>query len=160
MAPPFSLRFQKDEVMHNTILLVEDNQDDQLLTKAALEMNNILNEVVVAENGVEALEYLNGKGKWQGRNVNDLPALVLLDLNMPKMGGFDVLKHIRSEPRTELLPVVVLTTSQEDCDLVDSYKNGANSYVKKPVDFDEFTDAAKQLGIYWLMVNESPLKNR
>lgn len=146
--------------MHKTILLVEDNQDDQLLTKAALEMNNILNEVVVAENGVEALEYLNGKGKWQGRNVNDLPALVLLDLNMPKMGGFDVLKHIRAEPRTELLPVVVLTTSQEDCDLVDSYKNGANSYVKKPVDFDEFTDAAKQLGIYWLMVNESPLKNR
>lgn len=146
--------------MHKTILLVEDNQDDQLLTKAALEMNNILNEVVIAENGVEALDYLNGKGKWQGRNVEDLPALVLLDLNMPKMGGFDVLKHIRADPRTELLPVVVLTTSQEDCDLVDSYKSGANSYVKKPVDFDEFTDAAKQLGIYWLMVNESPLINR
>ncbi|HSG60391.1 MAG TPA: response regulator [Pseudomonadales bacterium] len=146
--------------MQKTILLVEDNLDDQLLTKAALEMNNILNEVVIAENGVEALDYLNGKGKWEGRNVDDLPALVLLDLNMPKMGGFDVLKHIRAEPKTELLPVVVLTTSQEDCDLVDSYKNGANSYVKKPVDFDEFTEAAKQLGIYWLMVNESPLKNR
>jgi two-component system response regulator len=142
--------------MQRTILLVEDNPDDQLLTKAALEMNNILNEVVIAENGVEALDYLNGRGKWEGRNVDDLPALVLLDLNMPKMGGFDVLKHIRNDPRTELLPVVVLTTSKEDRDLIDSYKQGANSYVKKPVDFDEFTEAARQLGIYWLMVNESP----
>ncbi len=143
--------------MNKTILLVEDNPDDQLLTKAALEMNNILNEVVIAENGVEALDFLNGQGKWEGRNTDELPALVLLDLNMPKMGGFDVLKHIRANPRTELLPVVILTTSKEDRDLVDSYKNGANSYVKKPVDFDEFTNAAKQLGIYWLMVNESPL---
>ena len=143
--------------MNKIILLVEDNPDDQLLTKAALEMNNILNEVVIAENGVEALDFLNGRGKWEGRNIDDLPALVLLDLNMPKMGGFDVLKHIRADPRTELLPVVILTTSKEDRDVVDSYKNGANSYVKKPVDFDEFTNAAKQLGMYWLMVNESPL---
>lgn len=146
--------------MNKIILLVEDNPDDQLLTKAALEMNNILNEVVIAENGVEALDFLNGRGKWEGRNLDDLPALVLLDLNMPKMGGFDVLKHIRADPRTELLPVVILTTSKEDRDLVDSYKNGANSYVKKPVDFDEFTNAAKQLGMYWLMVNESPLVTR
>ncbi len=146
--------------MNKIILLVEDNPDDQLLTKAALEMNNILNEVVIAENGVEALDFLNGRGKWEGRNTDDLPALVLLDLNMPKMGGFDVLKHIRADPRTELLPVVILTTSKEDRDLVDSYKNGANSYVKKPVDFDEFTNAAKQLGMYWLMVNESPLVTR
>lgn len=146
--------------MNKIILLVEDNPDDQLLTKAALEMNNILNEVVIAENGVEALDFLNGRGKWEGRNIDDLPALVLLDLNMPKMGGFDVLKHIRADPRTELLPVVILTTSKEDRDLVDSYKNGANSYVKKPVDFDEFTNAAKQLGMYWLMVNESPLVTR
>jgi len=138
--------------------LVEDNPDDQILTKAALKMNNIVNDVVIAENGVEALEYLHGEGKWEGRNVEDLPALVLLDLNMPKMGGFDVLKHIRSEPLTALLPVVILTTSKEDRDLVDSYKNGANSYVKKPVDFDEFTEAAKQLGLYWLMVNEAPIK--
>jgi two-component system response regulator len=144
--------------MQKTILLVEDNPDDQILTKAALKMNNIVNDVVIAENGVEALEYLHGEGKWEGRNVEDLPALVLLDLNMPKMGGFDVLKHIRSEPLTALLPVVILTTSKEDRDLVDSYKNGANSYVKKPVDFDEFTEAAKQLGLYWLMVNEAPIK--
>jgi len=144
--------------MQKTILLVEDNPDDQILTKAALKMNNIVNDVVIAENGVEALEYLHGEGKWEGRNVEDLPALVLLDLNMPKMGGFDVLKHIRSDPLTALLPVVILTTSKEDRDLVDSYKNGANSYVKKPVDFDEFTEAAKQLGLYWLMVNEAPIK--
>jgi len=129
------------------ILLVEDNPDDEELTRIAFRQNHILNELVVARDGAEALEYLMGGG--------ELPALVLLDLKLPKVDGLEVLKRMRAEPRTALVPVVVLTSSREDQDLVESYRSGCNSYVRKPVDFGEFLGAAKQLGMYWLMLNEA-----
>jgi len=138
------------------ILLVEDNPDDEALTLRALKKNNLANEVVVARDGVEALDYLFGAGAYAGRDVSQLPKLVLLDLNLPRLSGLDVLRRIRLEPTTQILPVVVLTSSKEDRDLVDSYRLGANSYVRKPVDFVEFVEAARQLGLYWLVVNEPP----
>ena len=132
------------------ILLVEDNQDDEALTLHALRTNNIKNHVVVARNGVEALEFLFGAEK------QELPTVILLDLKLPKIDGLEVLRRLRAEERTRVLPVVILTSSNEENDLAKSYHLGANSYVRKPVDFDEFMNAARQLGLYWLLLNEQP----
>ncbi len=139
------------------ILLVEDNPDDVQLTLRALKKSKIMNEVIVAQDGIEALDYLFGTGKHAGRDAKALPQVVLLDLKMPKMDGLEVLQRIRGDERTKLLPVVVLTTSSEDRDRIESYKLGANSYVRKPVDFNQFAEAVNQLGLYWLVLNESPL---
>jgi two-component system response regulator len=138
------------------ILLVEDNPDDVKLTMRALKKANVLNDVVVAQDGAEAIEYLFGTGKYAGRDVDQKPQVVLLDLKMPKVDGLEVLQRIRADERTRLLPVVILTTSSEDKDRVSSYKLGANSYVRKPVDFNQFTEAVRQLGLYWLLLNEGP----
>jgi two-component system response regulator len=138
------------------ILLVEDNPDDALLTLDALQANRVGNKVVVARNGVEALDYLFGEGMYIGRDVIDLPAVVLLDLKLPKIDGLEVLRRIRTDKRSQLLPVVILTSSNEEEDRFKGYSLGANSYVRKPVDFDEFVKAAGQLGLYWLLLNEPP----
>jgi two-component system response regulator len=140
---------------NKVILLVEDNPDDVKLTLRALKKANVLNEVVVAQDGTEALDYLFGSGKYVGRDVNQKPQVVLLDLKMPKVDGFEVLQRIRADERTKLLPVVVLTTSSEDKDRVASYQFHANSFVRKPVNFEEFTEAVRQLGLYWLLLNET-----
>lgn len=139
-----------------TVLLVEDNPDDEILTLRALEKNRIRNPVVVARDGQEALDWLFGEGAYAGRDPAELPAVVLLDLKLPKVDGLEVLRRIRADERTRLLPVVVLTSSREDRDLTESYARGANSYVRKPVDFGEFVEAARQLGLYWLLLNETP----
>jgi two-component system response regulator len=141
---------------NKVILLAEDNPDDVKLTLRALKKNNIMNEVVVAQDGVEALEYMFGEGKFAGRDTAILPQVVLLDLKMPKMDGLEVLQRLRADKRTHLQPVVVLTTSSEDKDRIDSYKLGANSYIRKPVDFNQFAVAVQQLGLYWLILNEAP----
>jgi two-component system, response regulator len=133
------------------ILLVEDNPDDVELTLRAFRKNNIANEILVARDGAEALDQLHGQGA-----ANGLPAVVLLDLKLPKVDGLAVLRRIREDERTALLPVVILTSSREERDLVSGYSLGANSYVRKPVDFGEFVEAVKQLGLYWLMLNEVP----
>ena len=138
------------------ILLVEDNPDDELLAIRALKKNNISNEVVVARDGVEALDYLFGTGAHAGRDMSEMPQIILLDLKLPKIDGFEVLRRLRSDERTELLPVVVLTSSREEQDLTESYSLGANSYIRKPVNFTRFTEAIRQLGLYWLLLNESP----
>ncbi len=138
------------------ILLVDDNPDDVKLTMRALKKSNILNEIVVAEDGIEALDYLFGKGKYAGRDLSLKPQVILLDLKMPKMDGLELLRHIRADERTLPLPVVILTTSSEDRDRIESYKLGANSYVRKPVDFSQFVEAVQQLGLYWLALNEAP----
>lgn len=139
-----------------SILLAEDNPDDVQLTLRALKKSKIMNEVVVAQDGVEALDYLFGTGKYAGRDTKILPQVVLLDLKMPKMDGLEVLQRIRKNGQTKLLPVVVLTTSSEDRDRVESYELGANSYIRKPVDFNQFAEAINQLGLYWLVLNEAP----
>ena len=136
------------------ILLVEDNPDDEKLTLRALKKNNISNEVVVAHDGVEALDYLFGTGAHAGRDTSALPTVVLLDLKLPRVDGLEVLRRVREDERTKLLPVVVLTSSKEEQDLVKSYRLGANSYVRKPVDFTQFIEAVRQLGLYWLVLNE------
>ena len=136
------------------ILLVEDNPDDEKLTVRALKKNNVMNEVVSARDGVQAVEYLFGTGAHAGRDVNETPALVLLDLKLPKMDGLEVLKKIRADERTRRTPVVILTSSKEEQDLMNGYNLGANSYIRKPVDFNQFMDAVKQLGLYWLVLNE------
>ena len=138
------------------ILLVEDNPDDEELTLLALKRSNILNEVIVVRDGVEALDYLFATGTYADRDPSRMPQLILLDLKLPKMDGLEVLKHLRANPGTELIPVVVLTSSSEEEDMIASYRNGANSYVRKPVDFNRFADAIKQLGMYWLLLNEIP----
>jgi two-component system, response regulator len=138
------------------ILLVEDNPDDVALTLRSLEKNNIRNRVVVAGDGVEALDYLFGTGAHAGQDGIDLPVIVLLDLKLPRMDGMEVLKRIRRDERTQLIPVVILTSSVEESDLVNGYKLGANSYVRKPVDFVQFNEAVRQLGLYWLLWNEPP----
>ncbi len=139
-----------------TILLVEDNPDDELLAIRALKKNNIMNEVVVARDGAEALDYLFGTGAYEGRNTSIMPQVILLDLKLPKIDGLEVLKRLRDDDRTKLLPVVVLTSSKEERDLNESYRLGANSYIRKPVDFTQFSEAIRQLGLYWLVLNEAP----
>lgn len=143
-------------MMGKVILLVEDNPDDALLTVRALQQHNIQNEVVIARDGAEALAYLHGAGEGAVPDPRPLPALILLDLKLPKVDGLEVLRRLRAFPRTRLLPVVVLTSSKEEKDLVASYSLGANSYVRKPVDFDQFAEAVRQLGLYWLLLNEPP----
>lgn len=138
------------------ILLVEDNRDDEVLTLRALKTNNISNQVIVARNGVEALDYLFGTGAHAGRDPSDVPAVTLLDLKLPKVDGLEVLRRARADERTKLMPVVILTSSNEDQDLINGYRLGCNSYVRKPVNFDEFVQAAQQLGLYWLLLNERP----
>lgn len=138
------------------ILLVEDNPDDEELTLMALQKNNIVNEVVVARDGVEALEFLFGDGPQSFSQRRVLPAIILLDLKLPRVDGLEVLKRIRSDDRTRILPVVVLTSSREESDLLESYSLGCNSYVRKPVDFAQFVEATRQLGLYWLLLNEGP----
>jgi two-component system response regulator len=143
-------------IEENMILLVEDNPSDQALTLRALKKSNIRNEVVVARDGVEALDYLFARGDYMGRDPADLPAVVLLDLKLPKMDGIEVLQQIRSNEQTKLLPVVILTSSNEDQDRLESYLSGCNSYVQKPVDFIQFAEAIQQLGLYWLIINKPP----
>lgn len=136
------------------ILLVEDNSDDEVLTLRALKKNNIHNEVVVAHDGVQALDCLFGMGSHAGRDLGVMPQLILLDLKLPKIDGLEVLRRIRADERTRLLPVVILTSSNEQADRIAGYGLGANSYVRKPVDFAKFIEAVKQLGLYWLILNE------
>jgi len=138
------------------ILLVEDNPDDVDLTIRAFRKNNIANEVIVARDGVEAMDYLFATGGHAGRDPAEVPALVLLDLKLPKLDGLEVLKRLRTDERTRLLPVVILTSSKEEQDLVNGYSLGANSYIRKPVDFERFIEAVHQLGLYWLVLNETP----
>ena len=142
--------------MGKIILLVEDNPDDELLTRRALKKNNIGNEVVVARDGAEALDYLFGTGAYEGRDLSVMPQVILLDLKLPKVDGLEVLRRLRGDERTSLLPVVILTSSKEQQDLVDGYGHGANSYIRKPVDFAQFVEAVRQLGLYWLVLNETP----
>lgn len=137
------------------ILLVEDNRDDEELTLLAFEQSGIVNEVVVVRDGAEALDYLFGTGTYADRDLNNMPAVILLDLKLPKIDGLEVLRRLRADGQTRFLPVVVLTTSKEDQDLINSYRLGCNSYVRKPVDFTEFLEAARQLGLYWLRLNEA-----
>jgi len=138
------------------ILLVEDNPDDEALTLRALKKNNIHNEVAVAHDGAEALDYLFGTGPHAGRDPSVIPAVVLLDLKLPKIDGLEVLRRLRADSRTQHAPVVILTSSKEEQDLVRSYDLGCNSYIRKPVDFNQFIDAVRQLGLYWLVLNELP----
>ena len=143
------------------ILLVEDNADDEVLTLRALKKNNIRNEVVVARDGTEALDYLFATGMHAGRDLRVMPQIILLDLKLPKMDGFEVLNRVRSNEATRLLPVVILTTSNEDQDRIRGYGLGANSFVRKPVEFDKFIEAVRQLGLYWLILNEAaPIPRR
>jgi two-component system response regulator len=138
--------------MRNSILLVEDNPDDEALTRRAFKRSNIANELVVVRDGQEALDLLFGEGS----TMTSAPALVLLDLKLPKVDGLEVLKQIRAHESTRLVPVVILTSSREETDLIAGYGSGANSYVRKPVDFDQFSESVRQLGLYWLVVNEAP----
>jgi two-component system response regulator len=138
------------------ILLVEDDPDDVTLTLHALKKSNITNEVVVAHDGKEALDYLFGTGTYASRDTSKMPVLILLDLNLPKINGIEALQRIRADERTRLLPTVILTSSKEEQDLVNGYRSGANSYIRKPVDFDQFAEAIRQLGLYWLVLNEAP----
>jgi len=143
-------------IRDETILLVEDNPDDVELTLRAFRKNNIANEVVIARDGVEALDYLFGSGAYTDRDTTDMPRIILLDLKMPKLDGLQVLEHLRADERTKLTPVVILTSSKEEQDLISGYKSGANSYVRKPVDFNKFVEAVHQIGLYWLLINEAP----
>jgi CheY-like chemotaxis protein len=143
---------EKDKI----ILLVEDNPDDEALAIRALKRNHIRNEIVVAHDGVEALDYLFGIGIYAGRDIRIKPTVVLLDLKLPRVDGIEVLRCLREDERTKLVPVVVLTTSSEEQDMLDSYSLGCNSYIRKPVDFIQFSEAIRQLGMYWLLMNEPP----
>jgi two-component system, response regulator len=148
---------QKEREMNSkSILLVEDNPDDVALTLRAFKKNNISNKIIVTGDGAEALDYLYAKGKYAGRDAKDLPVLVLLDLKLPKIDGLDVLRTIRQNEFTKLLPVVILTSSTEEKNVVDGYKLGANSYVRKPIDFNDFEKVVHVLGLYWLIWNEPP----
>ncbi len=141
---------------NKVFLLVEDNPVDVSLTQRAFRRAGILNEMVVAQDGVEALDYLFGTGAYAGRDLSNPPVVVLLDLKLPRIDGLEVLRRIRADDRTRLLPVVILTSSKEERDVVESYSLGCNSYVRKPVDFDQFAEAVRQLGLYWMVLNEAP----
>jgi len=141
------------------ILLVEDNPQDAELTIRALKKRHLANHLIHVSDGQEALDFLFGTGIYQGRDINHLPKVVLLDLKLPKLDGIEVLSQLRADPRTCLLPVVVLTSSREDRDVIDTYRLGANSYIVKPVDFEKFSEAVSNLGLYWLLLNESPILN-
>jgi CheY-like chemotaxis protein len=141
---------------NNIILLVEDNPDDEALTLRALKKNNIANQVIIARDGAEALDYLFGAGQYSGRDANLTPKVLLLDLKLPKIEGLEVLRQLRADECTKLLPVVILTSSNEEKDRINGYGLGANSYVRKPVDFNQFIEAVRQLGLYWLVLNEPP----
>lgn len=145
-----------DRANHKVILLVEDNPDDEALAIRALKRHHIGNEIVVAHDGVEALDYLFGTGIYCGRDTSNKPSVVLLDLKLPRIDGLEVLRRLREDARTRFLPVVVLTTSSEEGDVLDSYSLGCNSYIRKPVDFIQFSEAIRQLGMYWLLMNEPP----
>jgi len=139
------------------ILLIEDNPDDELLTIRALKKNNIVNDIIVKRDGVEALDYLFGTGSHSSIDSHEMPQLILLDLKLPKLDGLEVLKRIRGSEHTRFIPIVILTTSNEQQDIMKSYEDGANSYIRKPVDFDQFVESVKQLGMYWLVLNEAPV---
>ena len=139
-----------------TILLVEDNPDDEELTRRALKEANIANEIIVARNGLEALDFLFGTGAYAGRELTRLPQLILLDIKLPKLNGLQVLERLRADPRTRLIPVVILTGSSEEEDVLSSYQLGANSYVRKPVEFERFSEAIRHVGLYWLLINQAP----
>ena len=141
---------------HKMILLVEDNPDDEALTLRALKKNNIGNELAVVRDGAEALDFLFCQGAYADRDPHDLPQVILLDLKLPKIDGLEVLRRIRANEKTHLLPVVILTSSDEEKDVLTSYSLGANSYIRKPVDYVQFTEAVRQLGLYWLVLNEPP----
>ena len=141
-----------------TILLIEDNPDDVELTLHAFQKNHMANDIVVAGDGAEGLDYLFGTGKYAGRDAEEPPALILLDLQLPKIGGLEVLRKVREDERTKRIPVVILTTSDEEEDIVNGYNGGANSYLRKPVDFTEFMNAVKQLEMYWMVLNTPPPK--
>ena len=138
------------------ILVVEDNPDDEALTLRALQKNHIAHEIMVVHDGVEALDYLFGRGQFADRDMSIMPELVLLDLKLPKIDGLEVLRHLRHDERTALIPVIVLTTSDEVTDRLESYRLYANSFIRKPVDFNKFMDAIRQIGMYWLVLNEPP----
>jgi len=142
--------------MEKTIMLVEDNANDEELTLRALRKSNIANEVFVARDGQEAVDFLFGTGRHAGREPTTMPAVILLDLKLPKLNGIDVLQRIRADARTRLIPVVVLTSSSEDEDMLRSYQSGANSYVRKPIEFSAFANAVTQLGMYWMLINQAP----
>jgi two-component system response regulator len=153
---PHAPRWLEVLLKEKVILLVEDNSDDEILTLRALKKNNITNEVVVARDGVEALDYLFGTGRYAGRDISVMPQITLLDLKLPKIDGLEVLRRVRANDATKFLPVVILTTSNEDKDRLAGYSLGANSYIRKPVDFEQFTQAVLQLGLYWLLLNQAP----
>lgn len=144
------------EVNTTIILLVEDNSDDEALTMRAFKKSNLRNEVIVVRDGAEALDFLFGIGDFEGRDLNVMPHLILLDLKLPKIDGLEVLRRLRADPRTKLLPVVILTSSKEQEDMIRGYSLGANSYVRKPIDFNQFIESIQQLGLYWLVLNEFP----
>jgi two-component system, response regulator len=146
--------------MKKIILLVEDNPDDQILTLRALQKSKVTTEMVVVNDGAEALDYLFGTGNYTNRDRSEMPQLILLDLKLPKIEGLEVLRQLRANEQTQLLPVVILTTSAEEQDRMQSYSQGANSYIRKPVDFAEFIQAVQQLGLYWLVLNEAPPQPR
>jgi CheY-like chemotaxis protein len=148
----------ENTMARKVILLVEDNPDDEALTMRALRKHNVTNQIVVAHDGAEALDWLFATGQHAGRDTDVVPQVILLDLKLPKVDGLEVLRRIRSDERTHLLPIVILTSSKEEEDILTGYRLGANSYVRKPVDFVEFTDAVRQLGLFWLLLNEPPTR--
>jgi CheY-like chemotaxis protein len=145
---------------NRSILLVEDNPDDEVLTLRALKKSNIVNDVKVVRDGAEALDYLFGTGNYTGTGPQTMPAVILLDLKLPKIDGLEVLQRLRADERTKLVPVVILTSSREEQDIINGYSRGANSYIRKPVEFERFVEAVGQLGLYWLILNELPPRRR
>ena len=145
--------------MEKIILLIDDNEDDAKLTKMSLESNNIANQVIVIDDGADALEYIFCQGKYAQRDITDIPAVILLDIKLPKVSGLQILEKIRADKRTNKFPVVLLTSSTEEKDMIEGYEKGCNSYICKPVDFKQFAEAIKHLGLYWLVLNKIPVNS-